>query len=200
MSISNRDDAEHFGLNAEAFALVEAQSVLAQRDFDSELPLSLAGTPESVREYARNANLRYEIPASRWAAIRRKAFSEAQHRCSVCGYESRLGSGELVLDQIWIADEEELTWRLSALRVTCERCFYARHLGEGLLGSTKKHLGFFVLIEHLARVNGWDTMRALAHYAANIRRIDQRSRRGKWNIDYGEFLDFTGNAKSSRGN
>jgi hypothetical protein len=103
-------------------------------------------TADSIPPVYAAVNLRTLLSPSQWDRIRRQAYAEAGHRCTICQFVGRLHAHEQ-----WEYEETARLLRLTGILVLCLSCHAVKHL---------------VRTEHLASQGVFDLEGIVAHFMA----------------------------------
>lgn len=163
---------------------VSRPNVLNEPDSPPQLTLELIPTT------ARQHNIRNLIPRQGWNKIRNGIAKQAKRRCQICGTKTR----SLHTHEIWQYDDSKHIQRLEGLIALCHACHYVKHLDISFLENRgpiesyyldiekglskeppiafKKNL---LIVEHLAKVNGWPLNQALKYIEEQLEIWKNRS-------------------------
>ena len=92
------------------------------------------------------SNVRSEVTKSEWDIIRKKCYSNANHKCEVCGGVGKKHPVEC--HEIWEYNDITHEQTLTGLIALCPNCHEVKHAG---LAQIRGRLG--AVINHMSRVN-----------------------------------------------
>jgi hypothetical protein len=99
------------------------------------------------------SNVRSEVPAWKWEALKRKTFRAAGYKCEICG-----GTGDqwpVECHEIWEYNDTDFTQTLGGLLALCPNCHQVKHIGKaGIDGNYDE------AVAHLMSVNDIDEFAA----------------------------------------
>ena len=121
------------------------------------------------------ANVRSNVPAAEWDALRRAVYRRANYRCEVCGAQ---GSAHPVeCHEVWHYDDVAKVQRLVRLIALCPACHQVKHIG---LASVQGKLD--QALRHLAKVNGWTASQSRA-YVEEVFAVWAKRSEHEWQLD-----------------
>ena len=126
-------------------------------------------------------NLRKSVHKSDWDRIRKKIYSDYNHRCGICGDSSRMNCHE-----IWSYHDEKHIQRLDGFIALCNMCHHVKHIGLAGILANQGRLDYDKVVEHFMRVNDCSQNDFLTHRAEAFQIWEERSQH-KWDIDLGNF-------------
>ncbi len=126
-------------------------------------------------------NLRKNLPKSEWDKIRKKTYSDYNHRCGICGDHSRMNCHE-----IWNYSDETHIQRLDGFIALCTRCHHVKHIGFARILANQGRLDYDKIVEHFMRVNDCSENDFLTHRTKAFQIWEERSQY-KWDIDLADF-------------
>ena len=125
-----------------------------------------------------HSNLRNELPASIWSAIKKQVSRASNCRCEVCGG----GAGAVEAHERFSYDDATSTQILIGVSGLCEACHRASHMG--FANATGRGNA---AMRHLAIVNKWTEQQADQHAADAFRQWEIRSQK-PWRLDLSWLL------------
>lgn len=138
-------------------------------------------TIELVPSSCWGANLRDVLPRAMWDTLRRAVYTEAGHRCSICGVSGRLNCHE-----VWRYDDTSHIQTLEGFQALCDLCHHVKHIGHAGVLAAQGKLDFARVVAHFMRVNACDGATFQRHHAAARAQWRERSRH-EWQTDLGAF-------------
>ncbi len=84
-------------------------------------------TIELVPKTSWCSNVRTKTPKAKWDKIRHKCYSEADHKCEVCGKTGP--NGRVECHEIWEYDDKTHIQKLIGLISLCPKCHQVKHAG-----------------------------------------------------------------------
>jgi hypothetical protein len=124
-------------------------------------------------------NVRSEISSDEWNTIRSKCYSEADHKCEICG-ETGKQQGfrhDVECHEIWEYDKENLTQKLIGFISLCPMCHKVKHIGLAMIKGDEVKA-----VSHLMKVNNLKKEEAYAQIAEAFKTHTEMSKHD-WIID-----------------
>jgi hypothetical protein len=94
------------------------------------------------------SNVRSEVSASQWEAIKKHTFLKAMYVCEVCGGEGPRHPVEC--HEVWHYDDEAHVQTLVRFQALCPKCHQVKHFGLATANGR-----YAQAVRHLRKVNGW---------------------------------------------
>jgi len=126
-------------------------------------------------------NLRKSLHKSEWDKIRKKIYSDYNHRCGICGDSSRISCHE-----IWSYNDDKHIQRLDGFIALCNMCHHVKHIGLAGILANKGRLDYDKVVEHFMHVNDCSQNDFLTHRAEAFQIWEERSQH-QWDIELGDF-------------
>ncbi len=141
-------------------------------------------TTELVPETAWYSNLRKRLSNTEWNKIRKKAYSDYNHKCGICGEK-----GMLHCHENWEYDDEKHVQKLRNFIALCVMCHHIKHLGLAGILSQRGKLNFDDVVDHFIKINKCDKDTFKKHKKKAFELWEERSRH-EWKTDLGEYKDI----------
>lgn len=120
-------------------------------------------------------NLRSKLSSAEWDKVRKASYTQAGHRCEVCG---GIGPTHPVeCHERWEYDDEKHVQKLAGLIALCPLCHLAKHIG---LAEVKGRLED--VAAHIMKVNGWSRKQYEEHRREAFKVWYKRSQH-RWTLD-----------------
>lgn len=120
-------------------------------------------------------NARTAVTPLEWDRIRRQVYSNAGHKCEICG--GRGSAHPVEAHEVWNYDDEKKIQKLVRMVALCPDCHGVKHIGlSRKLGRLPQ------AISHLMRVNQWSRSDADSHLRESLAVWKQRSLH-QWAMD-----------------
>jgi hypothetical protein len=101
---------------------------------------------------------------SDWEAIRQVALEAAKRTCECCGFHpAHAVKGTLICHEVWEYDEKAGTATLIGLRIHCQPCDFATHIGRAIRHGHKREA-----FTQLCKVNGLTAKQAVELYKSEM--------------------------------
>ena len=126
-------------------------------------------------------NLRKQVKQSVWDKIRKKAYADAGHKCSICGTKGRLNCHE-----IWDYNDDTQVQTLMGFTAVCNMCHHVHHLGLARILARQGKINFDDVVNHFLSVNECDREMYDKHEAQAFALWQERSQHS-WKQEYGEY-------------
>ena len=142
---------------------------------------------ELVPSTAWYSNLRNKIPKDEWDKIRKKSYSDSNHKCFICDANRRLNCHE-----IWEYDDKKHTQKLNGFVALCDDCHMIKHIGFAGIQASKGLLDMDKLIEHFMKINSVDRKTFEEHHKKSFEIWEQRSK-NDWKTDLAQWSNLIKN-------
>ena len=126
------------------------------------------------------------MPQSQWDQIRRQAYTDCGHQCSICG-----GKGKLEPHTRWEYNDANLVQRLLGFMPLCLQCHGIKHLGRSEITCTPEQMKNLVI--HFMTVNQYTREEFEEHEEKAFAEFERRSRHKNWKRDWGQYQYLTFN-------
>jgi hypothetical protein len=126
-------------------------------------------------------NLRKRTTSENWDKIRKTAYANSGHICSICGT-----GGKLNCHEVWEYDDKKHIQKLRGFVALCDMCHHVKHLGFAAILASKGELDYDKVIEHYMKVNNCDRKTFEEHRGRAFDEWRERSKY-KWDVDLGEY-------------
>jgi len=143
-------------------------------------------TIELVPASAWYSNMRKLVKRSVWDQIRKEVYAAYDHRCGICGADTRLECHE-----IWEYDDVRHIQRLTGLIALCKLCHFVKHLGLAGILASEGRLDLEVVVAHYMTINKCDREAYQTHKTIAFREWRERSEH-EWQVDLGTFSEQFG--------
>lgn len=132
-------------------------------------------TIELVPQTSFYTNVRSNVTKKEWDVIRNKCYTDANHKCEVCGGVGKKHAVEC--HEVWQYDDETHTQTLVGLVALCPSCHRVKHAGlaqvNGLIN---------LVVKQLMKVNNM-SFEAAIKYIDNSFDIWEKRSKFEWKLD-----------------
>jgi len=119
------------------------------------------------------SNVRNTVSDSKWDKIRKKAYKDADYKCSICGADDV----KLSCHEVWDYDDENHVQHLKGFQALCKSCHMIKHAGFSMhTVKGKKKFDRDKLIEHFCKVNECSKEEFLNHEKRAFETWEERSK------------------------
>ena len=136
---------------------------------------------ELVPETSWYNNLRNSMDRKDWDRIRKQTYADYQHRCGICGDESKLNCHE-----IWEYDDKNHIQKLVGFIALCDYCHHVKHIGLADILAKRGELDYQKVVEHFMKVNSCSENTFIKHRREAFDQWRERSNY-EWQVDTGEY-------------
>lgn len=141
-------------------------------------------TIELVPETSFFNNIREYVSQEEWDIIRKKSYSESNHKCAICG-----AKGTLNCHEIWDYDDKNYIQKLVGFIALCKNCHSIKHIGFTKLQANKGLLKLSDVIEHFCIINECNIEKFKEHHDEAFEKWSERSEHD-WKVDFGDYTEI----------
>lgn len=147
---------------------------------------SIALTIELVPKTAWYSNVRSNVTANKWDAIRKKSYSIANNKCEICG---DVGKNQGVkhnveCHEIWQYNDKNKEQKLIGLISLCPFCHKTKHVGLAQIKGEEE-----IVIKQLIKVNKM-TRQEAKNYIRTVFETWRERSKYEWKLDITMLDDY----------
>ncbi len=145
---------------------------------------------ELVPRTAWGVNLRYKLSTADWDRLRKRQPQIAEYKCEICGESGRDQGWNWPVEchEVWSYNDVNQVQKLERLISLCPLCHKTKHMGRTL--NVDGGNAADVLIQRMAKLNGWTVEQAQQHVDDAFEQWEKRSHVA-WTLDL-SYLDDSG--------